>query len=497
VSPTYRDEVSHLRPRHVVTILYLIGRASTLGLERRSMVFVWMVLSFGCNALTGLDGDYQVRGDATATAATGDVATAGGGGAAGATSGGGDATTASSSSGPMTTCPPGLDGEGSEASPCLVTTCEELQAMGLVPAHYRLANDVDCLATKTWNGGAGFKPVEGVFGFDGADHTIANLTIDRPTTSSVGLFKSTQSMTGALRGPLRLTNVNITGQDDVGAVGGVLWQKGKWPAETDVIVTGVVRGRERVGGIAGKVEGIGQPLVKVWFDGEVSGAKRVGGLVGLGAPLSIAESGAHAVVSATGNGAGGLLGEGSALTRLANTMFVGTVSAVHSAGGIAAGGVKEVDASYAVVTLKLPKSGSGAGLVYGMENVSKVTRSFAVARIVVEPAGESANAGGLVYSSGFYGSNLKFADAYWLDFAGDPAVDCLAIWEPKNGLHEGCTAVPESDLGRFYDATRAPLLSWSFSDKPWSEACSPAKGYPVLAFLPAPFAKGCVKGLPP
>jgi hypothetical protein len=91
---------------------------------------------------------------------------------------------------------------------------------------------------------------------------------------------------------------------------------------------------------------------------------------------------------------------------------------------------------------------------------------------------------------------LKFADSYWLDFAGDAIESCFAEWSSNDGPLEGCTSVPEAENARFFDKARAPMLSWTFDEKVWSSNCSPDKGYPVLAFLKSPFATYCIKGPP-
>jgi hypothetical protein len=61
-------------------------------------------------------------------------------------------------------------------------------------ANYKLENDINCSDTKNWNNGKGFKsiasdcnnPFLGVF--DGQNHIIANLFINRPDEGLTGLF---------------------------------------------------------------------------------------------------------------------------------------------------------------------------------------------------------------------------------------------------------------------------------------------------------------------
>ena len=61
-------------------------------------------------------------------------------------------------------------------------------------AHYILINDIDASDTSTWNCGAGFKPIGGIFNgsFDGRGYNISDLYINRPFTDNVGLFSQGQ-----------------------------------------------------------------------------------------------------------------------------------------------------------------------------------------------------------------------------------------------------------------------------------------------------------------
>src|ERR1700733_7862916 len=72
------------------------------------------------------------------------------------------------------------------------TSCTQIQTVqnlqniqNNLSGSYCLANDIDASATATWNGGTGFIPIgngtqfSGLF--DGQNHTIDRLTINRPT----------------------------------------------------------------------------------------------------------------------------------------------------------------------------------------------------------------------------------------------------------------------------------------------------------------------------
>jgi len=59
--------------------------------------------------------------------------------------------------------------------------------------NYMLSDDIDANETSSWNTGAGFSPVGNATNtftgtFDGANHMINGLYINRPKTYNVGLF---------------------------------------------------------------------------------------------------------------------------------------------------------------------------------------------------------------------------------------------------------------------------------------------------------------------
>ncbi|MXR51573.1 hypothetical protein GRX03_08145 [Halovenus sp. WSH3] len=97
-------------------------------------------------------------------------------------------------------------GAGTESNPYVITTVEQLQAMNAdLDGHYVLGSDIDASATAGWGGPdeRGWVPIGGqdladvgrladseVFTgtFDGRNHTIRGLTIDRPDPGYMGLF---------------------------------------------------------------------------------------------------------------------------------------------------------------------------------------------------------------------------------------------------------------------------------------------------------------------
>lgn len=141
---------------------------------------------------------------------------------------------------------------------------------------YVLGSDIDATSTSSWNGGLGFAPIGGTFSgvFSGLNHTILNLSINRPAVGNIGLFGI---LTGEVN-DLNLSNANLVGRNSVGAVVGSLRTTAQIKGVT---ATGSIRGQTAIGGIIGSanigdtglIEGIG-------FSGSVNGETGLGGLVG-------------------------------------------------------------------------------------------------------------------------------------------------------------------------------------------------------------------------
>ncbi len=82
-------------------------------------------------------------------------------------------------------------GTGTAGDPYIVTSCAELQSIGSEPdtngIYYELTGDIDCSVTSGWNSGSGFSPIENFQGnFNGNNHTIDSLFINRPTENRIG-----------------------------------------------------------------------------------------------------------------------------------------------------------------------------------------------------------------------------------------------------------------------------------------------------------------------
>jgi len=84
-----------------------------------------------------------------------------------------------------------MPGDGSSSDPYQINSCLQLQLISNAPAKsYVLMSNIDCSETINWNNGKGFMPIFGFTGeyFDGRNHTIQDLFIDRNDIANVALF---------------------------------------------------------------------------------------------------------------------------------------------------------------------------------------------------------------------------------------------------------------------------------------------------------------------
>lgn len=179
-----------------------------------------------------------------------------------------------------------VDNDGTNAKPYPILTPQDLNAVsGGVAGYagwdltksYKLLADIDLSG---YSAGQGWMPIGGADwagtfegSFDGNGFTIRNLYINRPNEEAVGLFGNVDSATIQ---NLTLTNVDINGD---GYIGGIVGYGGNLTI-ADCSVTGDIKGKDDgIGGIAGEIYEV--TISNCYFRGNVSSkAGYVGGLVG-------------------------------------------------------------------------------------------------------------------------------------------------------------------------------------------------------------------------
>ncbi|NHN40939.1 hypothetical protein G9C85_04720 [Halorubellus sp. JP-L1] len=194
-----------------------------------------------------------------------------------------------------------MEGFGTADDPYVVTNLTQLQAMDEDrSAHYALGNDIDATPTEEWNYGGGFEPISTTKdpftgSFDGRNHTITGLYIDRPSARFVGLIANTEG-SGTVLENVQIVDATVTGEGYVGILVG-------WGDDSIeyVDVQGRVDGEDYVGGVAGFASSIRYSSANV----HAEGTEYVGGLVGSASEVI----GSYAIGSVTAQKwSGGLAG---------------------------------------------------------------------------------------------------------------------------------------------------------------------------------------------
>jgi hypothetical protein len=268
-------------------------------------------------------------------------------------------------------------GEGTAATPYIITTGDELHAVRHFPdACYRLANDIDLAAwchthgnedlrTKGWLPlGDAVTPFTGVF--DGQGHTL-NLRINRPGIDDVGLFGKAEGATlknltvtlpetlsggrytGAVVGELANGTVdachvrgNILAR--LGSAGGVVG------SATATVVAhasfagtiAVVGNNSNLGGIVG-YSGSSLTVTDCYALADIGGYENIGGIVGYLNTGGHADSCFFAGILTGSSAIGGIFGQsslngGTATHNIATGIIAGGGSDYRGIGGIAGTG---------------------------------------------------------------------------------------------------------------------------------------------------------------
>ena len=215
----------------------------------------------------------------------------------------------------------------------------QLQAMGNSSDsrkhNYFLANDIDASATSTWNNGQGFVPVGDSMNndfqgaFDGLNHTIYGLTINRPTTNYVGLFGRITGVDSTIQN-VGMIGGSMTGQN---YVGGVVGETDNGSSLVNVYNTSPVSGFNYVGGITGRLSNSETKVENAYNTGSVSGSAYVGGIVGdatMGNNITINNVYNIGAVSGKNGNMGGIVGAASA--NVTNALWAKDVSFTPATG---------------------------------------------------------------------------------------------------------------------------------------------------------------------
>ena len=217
---------------------------------------------------------------------------------------------------------PPYSGSGTEGDPFQISTTGDLIELSNFPGDWnkyfiQTANiafnankqnvDWDGDGSASWDteDQKGFLPIGNIATkftgeYNGGGYTIDNLYINRSTTDNIGFFGRTY---GATISNLGVTNVNITGQNQVGGLVGFHFSS----TVSNSYSTGSVTGSgNNVGGLVGR--NYSSTVSNSYSTGSVSGSSDVGGLVGYNENSSTIENSYSTGNVSGSSNVGGLVG---------------------------------------------------------------------------------------------------------------------------------------------------------------------------------------------
>ncbi len=306
-------------------------------------------------------------------------------------------------------------GSGTAGDPFRISTLNQLNILSQFPSSWGSAflqtADIDASETSGWNSGLGFSPIGSDAdrfngSYDGDGHTISNLFINRDTQSYIGLFGAADS---ASFSNLTLEAVDITGSE---WIGGLLGFGSHIDTLANISVSGNIMATDYLaGGIGGEVIFRGDSsyaltssatisatiddagglfgafdgnLTDSHASGDVSGRRRVGGVIGSYNPENestyfLNRVSASGDIHAAGRSAGGLIGEFYGAS-ISNSFATGSVtSADNRAGGLLGySDFSTIINSYASGSVN---GSSEVGGFVGFENDATITNSYSTGSV--------------------------------------------------------------------------------------------------------------------
>jgi hypothetical protein len=294
-------------------------------------------------------------------------------------------------------------------------------------------SDITAKATASWDSGAGVSPI-GTHSmrfsgsYNGNDHTIDGLTIERGSTNYMGLFGQINSSSTISN--LHVTNATITGGQSTGALVGYV-ESGN--------------------------------VYRCSSSGTVNGSDYVGGLVGQIAGGAISESYSTATVNGTGNYVGGL--NGLLAANINNCYASGSVSGGTNVGGLVGGAFGGSLQNKSYSTGSVSGSSNVGGLVgdAAPEDEMMMMPGATVTACFWdnEASGNVTSAAGTAKTTAEMKTLSTFTDAGW-DFVDETVNGTDNYWGINNAEHDGYPFLSWEDFTHNYSDTPLPVTLASF-----------------------------------
>lgn len=197
-------------------------------------------------------------------------------------------------------------GTGTNVDPYQIATLNDLKWLSetksawVAGKYFKQTADIDASTTSAWDADKGFSPIgngtDNFYGiYDGNNHLITGLTINRSTSDHMGLFAC---LNNASISNLGVKNCSVIGKDNVGAIASATFGTTQI---NNCFATGTISGTNYIGGLTGLNQGTS--LNNDYFIGSVSATGTIaGGLVGWN-KAAINYSYASATITGTTSGA--------------------------------------------------------------------------------------------------------------------------------------------------------------------------------------------------
>ncbi len=276
--------------------------------------------------------------------------------------------------------------------------------------NYAIGMDINASATSGWNlvSGVyqGFNPIgtsgtnAGYAGnFAGLGHTVSNLTINRPGSSSIGLFGKLES-TASVQ-DIGLTSLNLSANNTAGGLVAT-----NYGAITNSYVIGTLNSLNGtlVAGLVGENFGtINRSYANIALTVTSSGTYYTAGLVGKnnGGTINNSYALGSLTLNAVGNGFGGLVGYNTGVIQRSYASL--TLKVVNSGANYGIGGLVgnntggTISNSYSLGSLTVNNTGGNAygGLAGYNQNSASISNSYSEVAVTA-PASQPSYGAGLV-----------------------------------------------------------------------------------------------------
>jgi len=206
---------------------------------------------------------------------------------------------------------------------------------GFWDKNFILATDIDASATKQWNNEQGFSPIGNekhrfTGTFDGNNHTISNLHINRPKGSNIGLFGFLES---AEIKDLKVNNASIRGLNNIGVLVGVSNNSSKI---INCHTSGEILCDYYYGYNRQNYDEFKKNPKK-----EIVASRCSGGLVGVNINTSLITNCSSSAMVEGNQSVGGLVGENTLGSKVIECYARGDVYGFNSVGGLVAQNIKK------------------------------------------------------------------------------------------------------------------------------------------------------------